>query len=507
MFSLTGGLLALLTLSACTNVFNHVGASGWHVQQSFRASQSTSRNEASEGLFVPLGDLHTVAKTEFSTLRHPLFPNYGVRIKESGFCDGTVRSYTGYIDVEARHLFFYFFESRNDPDTDDVIFWTNGGPGGSSSLGMLMELGPCSVTSPDNYTFNPYSWNENANLFFLDQPVGVGFSYADHEEYVGTTEEAAKDVAAFVAIFFEHFTKFKGRAFHMAGESYGGRYIPAYASYVYDQNAKLIAEGATPINLTSIMIANGCSDHLTMIPSYYDMECKAGIVAPVLDINTCVAIKRALPRCQKWLKESCYDTTDSISCKAALNFCATTVQAPFFTTDVNPYDISKPCDGPRSETLCYPVVKDIISFLNKPHVQAALGVNSDYFSRHNFSGWSDDVNARFNENLDSVFPSPYYIAALLERGVRALVYAGANDWICNWIGNQNMLLNLEWTGADAFRASTAKEWTVDGEVAGLTRSAGKLTFVTVDGAGHMVPHDKPKEALELVRRWLAVEAI
>lgn len=35
--------------------------------------------------------------------------------------------YTGYIDVEARHLFFYFFESRNDPATDDVIFWTNGG--------------------------------------------------------------------------------------------------------------------------------------------------------------------------------------------------------------------------------------------------------------------------------------------------------------------------------------------------------------------------------------------
>lgn len=37
------------------------------------------------------------------------------------------RSYTGYIDIEARHLFFYFFESRNDPDKDDVIFWTNGG--------------------------------------------------------------------------------------------------------------------------------------------------------------------------------------------------------------------------------------------------------------------------------------------------------------------------------------------------------------------------------------------
>ena len=37
----------------------------------------------------------------------------------------------------------------------------------------------------------------------------------------GTTEEAAKDIAAFVAIFFNHFTEYKGRAFHLAGESYG----------------------------------------------------------------------------------------------------------------------------------------------------------------------------------------------------------------------------------------------------------------------------------------------
>lgn len=93
-------------------------------------------------------------------------------------------AYTGYIDVEARHLFFYFFESRRDPAQDDVVFWTNGGPGGSSSLGLLTELGPCTLTSPDNTTFNPYSWNEYSNIFFVDQPVGVGFSYADHGEAV-----------------------------------------------------------------------------------------------------------------------------------------------------------------------------------------------------------------------------------------------------------------------------------------------------------------------------------
>ena len=43
------------------------------------------------------------------------------------------RSYTGYIDIEARHFFFYFFESRSNPDKDDVIFWTNGGKVTSST--------------------------------------------------------------------------------------------------------------------------------------------------------------------------------------------------------------------------------------------------------------------------------------------------------------------------------------------------------------------------------------
>ena len=54
----------------------------------------------------------------------------------------TRSSYTGYLDIsETRHLFFYFFESRSDPDKDPVVFWTNGGPGCSSSVGLFMELG------------------------------------------------------------------------------------------------------------------------------------------------------------------------------------------------------------------------------------------------------------------------------------------------------------------------------------------------------------------------------
>jgi hypothetical protein len=53
--------------------------------------------------------------------------------------------------------------------------------------------------------------------------VGVGFSYADFGETVETTGQAAKNVYAFVSIFFETFKQFSGRPFHLAGESYGVR--------------------------------------------------------------------------------------------------------------------------------------------------------------------------------------------------------------------------------------------------------------------------------------------
>lgn len=47
----------------------------------------------------------------------------------------------------------------------------------------------------------------------------------------------------------------------MAGESYGGRYLPVFASAVVDGNKQLIKEGMAPINLNSVMIGNGVTDY------------------------------------------------------------------------------------------------------------------------------------------------------------------------------------------------------------------------------------------------------
>lgn len=83
-----------------------------------------------------------------------------------------------------------------------AVMWINGGPGCSSMMGLFMELGPCRVNEAGNATYpNPSSWVEEASVFFLDQPIGVGFSYSDKPHEANGTFAASEDVYAFMQIW------------------------------------------------------------------------------------------------------------------------------------------------------------------------------------------------------------------------------------------------------------------------------------------------------------------
>ncbi|KAJ7118927.1 Alpha/Beta hydrolase protein [Mycena epipterygia] len=451
-------------------------------------------------LFEGLND----TQVAYTTLQHEAFPHHSVRIrpveKSTGFCDSTVNTYVGYIDIEARHLFFYYFESRNTPDKDDVVLWLNGGPGASASLGLFMELGPCTIISNNATEYNPHSWNSNANMLFIDQPVGVGFSYAEYGETIDTTEEAAKDIAAFLAIFFESMDGLKGRALHIAGESYGGRYVPLFAAQVYDQNRRLEQLGMTPVNLISALIGNGCSDRYHTITSYYDMQCSTFAGTPIQSISVCAQMKQALPRCQLALQTHCQNTFDMINCGAAQSFCENMLAAPFQLTGKSVYDIRTECIGEVRDTLCYPATKQIASYLNLPSTREILGIDSSH-PNMSLVGWA--VNSAFSASGDVLRSSTLYIEALLNHGVRVLVYAGTYDLACNFVGNDRMTRDLEWHGQKEFSTQPLRDWLVDGLPAGETRSFGGLTFATLRDAGHQAPHDNPVPALALINRWLA----
>ena len=298
-----------------------------------------------------------------------------------------------------------FFESRNDPENDPVVLWLNGGPGCSSLTGLFLELGPARVSKKIDLINNPYSWNNNASVIFLDQPVNTGFSYSGSS--VSSTIAASKDVYALLTLFFKQFPQYAKQDFHIAGESYAGHYIPVFAT-------EILKHKKNNINLQSILIGNGLTDGYKQYEYYRPMACGDGGWPAVLDESTCQSMDNALPRCQS-LISSCYESGSLWTCVPASIYCNNALIGPYQSTGRNPYDIRLPCGN---SALCYDELNWIDTYLNQPKVLKALGVEVDSYEGCNF-----DVNRNFLLNGDWMQPFHRLVPNLLDQ-IPVLIYAG-----------------------------------------------------------------------------------
>ena len=214
--------------------------------------------------------------------------------------------------------------------------WLNGGPGCSSSTGLLFELGPCRITNNGTSTTpNPHSWNTNANVIFLDQPINVGYSYSEDGSTVNTSPVAGKDVYAFLELFVSRFPEYASLPFHLAAESYGGTYAPNIASVIYNENKKVplatssgAANALVRINLASVMLGNGMTDNYVQMASIPDYVCEGPY--PIYDDPEgpeCQALRAKVPICQRLVK-ACYDYESRFLCVPAALYCNTQLYGP-----------------------------------------------------------------------------------------------------------------------------------------------------------------------------------
>ncbi|KIX07606.1 uncharacterized protein Z518_02259 [Rhinocladiella mackenziei CBS 650.93] len=407
--------------------------------------------------------------------------------------DPHVKQYSGYLDDNEndKHLFYWFFESRNDPKNDPVVLWLNGGPGCSSLTGLFLELGPSRINEKLELVYNPYSWNDNASVIFLDQPVNVGYSYSSSS--VSNTVAAGKDVYALLTLFFEQFPEYASQDFHIAGESYAGHYIPVFAS-------EIMSHKKTNINLKSVLIGNGLTDGLTQYGYYRPMACGEGGWPAVLDPQSCQAMDNALPRCLS-LIQSCYDSESVWSCVPASIYCNNAMLAPYQRTGQNVYDVRSKCKD--SSNLCYPELGYISKWLNDKSVIEALGAEVDSYDSCNF-----DINRNFLFQGDWMQPFHRLVPGLIEK-MPVLIYAGDADFICNWLGNKAWTEALEYPDHEGFAAAEMKDLHLDGSKnrrkIGEVKTHGNFTFMKIHAGGHMVPLDQPEASLEFFNRWLAKE--
>lgn len=174
----------------------------------------------------------------------------------------------GFVKVhpDGSDLFYWLFRSRGAKDTDPLVFWLSGGPGCSSELAVFYENGPFHIKKEGLFDFklikNDFSWNTNANVVYMDQPVGTGFSRNKHITDLDWNEEKiAKDFYTFLLGFMAKHPEYKSRSMFITGESYAGHYIPVVAAYIVRQNN-------SDVSLIGAGIGNGLVDPYNQYPEY-----------------------------------------------------------------------------------------------------------------------------------------------------------------------------------------------------------------------------------------------
>ena len=414
-------------------------------------------------------------------------------------CDSSVNQWAGYYDINAttnKHYWYWAFGPRSGRVDAPVILWMTGGPGCSSSLAMLAENGPCHMNETTGALYNnPYAWNKDAYVVYIDQPAGVGYSYSDSNGVDSNEKEVAHDMFWFIQDLFKAHGWLSQELF-VFGESYGGHFAPATAHRVWLGNQN--KEGS-PINLAGLAIGNGLVDPVIQYQYYAELAytwCKEKLGTPCVSETTYNSMVSSIPSCLKFI-ESCH-ANNTFACMLARMTCNGNELAPYQQTGRNVYDIRKEC---THEPLCYDFSK-ANSFMNRADVQDALNVKGPV----TWQSCNMDVNQGFGVDWFQEFATQ--IPALLASDIRVMVYAGDVDFICNWLGNKAWTKKLVWPGQATFLNAADLPMNVDGTPGATVRSVSsakspiQFSFVQVHDAGHMVPMDQPQTALTMITKFL-----
>lgn len=127
-----------------------------------------------------------------------------------------------------------------------LIIWLQGGPGGSSTgFGNFEEFGPLDT----NLQSRNYTWVKDANVLFIDNPVGTGFSYVGSNKFLTKdNKEIADDLLSFMIKFYEQIPEFKTVPLYIVAESYGGKMTVDFALAL----DKAIKNGKIECNLVGV---------------------------------------------------------------------------------------------------------------------------------------------------------------------------------------------------------------------------------------------------------------
>ncbi|KAL7597519.1 hypothetical protein Lser_V15G22918 [Lactuca serriola] len=436
---------------------------------------------------------------------------------------------TGYIGVgesDEVQLFYYFVESEGNPKDDPLMLWLTGGPGCSGLSGLLYEIGPFTINYANStlektmLEINPHSWTKAANIIFLDQPAGTGFSYAKTPEaYITNDTSSTMHTYQFLRKWLVDHPTFLKNPLYIGADSYTGLVTPMIVQKIYNGNEV----GEWPqINIKGYVLGNPLTDtsgeYNSRIPFAHRMALLSDSIYKLTEDNCqgehlnvdpnntlCIHYLQVVDKCLERIRLS----------HVLEPFCESSnaIKSHLFRRDLRSLDntsvdiMSLPqlqkqwC---RDDNYVYSSI-----WANSKDVREALNIREE-LNEIEWVRCNETLHFHFDKEPVSYFhnvPSVVsYHRNLTDKNCRALVYSGDHDMVVpymatmNWIESLNLLAVNDW-----------RPWFVDEQVAGYTVKYSNheysLTYATVKGGGHTAPEYKPKECLSMLMRWLAKDAL
>lgn len=176
-------------------------------------------------------------------------------------------------------------------------------------------------------------------MLYIDQPIGVGFSYGTAN--VSNTMDAAPLVWNLIQAFYTQFPKYKSRDFGIWTESYGGHYGPGFGKYIIDQNRKIDAGSVKgeKIRLTAIGLNNAWINPYDSYKAQIDYSLSNGY-KQLINTEQAAILQRSLDQKCKPALEKCWQSNSNRDCQSALMTCKIQVEAPLSDSgDFGVYDV------------------------------------------------------------------------------------------------------------------------------------------------------------------------
>lgn len=399
-----------------------------------------------------------------------------------------------------RSLFFWLWGSEGETASrDDLIIWLQGGPGCSSMFGFLQENGPVRWTN-QSLPARPAndSWTQVADIIYVDQPVGTGFSMGQPTAKDET--DIARDFYNWWGNVLKIFPELKRKKLWIAAESYGGLYGPYISDHFYSQQEKYNLQGLLLIDgfiaeynlvqgATALDYSIARNETLQFPPNATALIKNATDVCGYTDYSA----KNLLYPLDHHLPSAPEDKCDTFSTYVEAGFNATFF---FNVYDIRwKHDYGASVDNPLGNPNALIPFDDtflsnrsIQDYIHAPHIDWVVCSSAGLF---------------INGTDGSEYPVYSVLPSVIEKANNTIIAHGRYDGLLLQNGTAIALQNMTWGGGQGFSSPPTQIVNDDsGERVGTFTSDRKLSFVIAEKAGHSIPGDDGPTGLALIRSLL-----